>query len=509
MHSFGQFIIRTSAFLRKEIVEVLRQPRLILALVFGPFLILLLFGLGYRNEARAVRTLFVAPQDSEMARQLAEYAPTISPQLIYMGILEDEAAARSQLASGGVDMVVVAPPNAYDTIRNNQQASFQMYHNEIDPAQVSYLEFLGQLFVDEVNRRVLSNMAAEGQQDAASVQNDVRAARENAAAMRAALQAGNPAEARSQQRLMRTRISSVATAVGASVGLLSSVQQSTGSQSGTSEAQDLLNLLTVVQDNPSSSTDVEDKEDYSTEISQIEQEERDLADLETRLAEFQSISPQIMVRPFSVQSFALSPFQFTPMHFFTPGVIVLLLQHIVVTVAGLSIVRERRAGTMELFRVSPIKAGEALIGKYLSYMLFGIFVAALLALLLAFGLRVPMLGSWVNFAIVGLLVLFASLGIGFFISLIATTESQAVQFAMIVLLLSVFFSGFILDLRYLWGPVRIVSWLLPSTYGTILLQNIMLRGASIDLQLISGLAAIGVVMYFFSWWAMRRQMAHE
>ena len=33
--------------------------RLILTLVLGPFLILLLFGIGYRNQARDLRTLFV------------------------------------------------------------------------------------------------------------------------------------------------------------------------------------------------------------------------------------------------------------------------------------------------------------------------------------------------------------------------------------------------------------------------------------------------------------------
>ena len=34
--------IRTSAFLGKEIAEVRRQPRLVLSLILGPFLILLI-----------------------------------------------------------------------------------------------------------------------------------------------------------------------------------------------------------------------------------------------------------------------------------------------------------------------------------------------------------------------------------------------------------------------------------------------------------------------------------
>ena len=44
-----QGAIRTLGFFTKEIVGVLRQPRLIASLVLGPFLILLLFGLGFRG----------------------------------------------------------------------------------------------------------------------------------------------------------------------------------------------------------------------------------------------------------------------------------------------------------------------------------------------------------------------------------------------------------------------------------------------------------------------------
>ncbi len=504
----GKFLVRASAFLRKEIIEVLRQPRLILALVFGPFLILLLFGLGYTNQARAVRTLFILrDQESPLAAQINEYAPSISPQLVYLGMTADEDGARRMLRNNQVDMLVVVPENAYETIRNNQQAAFEIYHNEIDPAQVSYIEYLGQIYVQEVNRRVLTDVAQQGQADAATIQADVSAARQNAAAMKAALQAGNADEARSQQRLMRGNISALTLAVGASAGLLSGVERNIGGQQDGSNASSVAALLSSVQNSATNTEDVQDKENYSAEIAELDQQEKDLAELETQLAEFQSISPDILTRPFTSKVYGISTLAFTPMAFFTPGVIVLLLQHITITVAALSIVRERRAGMMELFRVSPVASGQIMIGKYISYLIFGAFIALVLALLLYYGLQVPMLGSWANFALVAFLVLFASLGIGFFISLVAGTESQAVQFAMIALLLSVFFSGFILDLRYLAGPVRIVSWLLPATYGTVLLQDIMLRGSGLQLALIGGLAAIGVVMFLVSWLLMRRKMA--
>jgi ABC-2 type transport system permease protein len=503
----NRFLIRTSAFLRKEMVEVLRQPRLILALVFGPFIILLLFGIGYRNEARPVRALFLIGQNSPLAKQIEQYAPKISPQLIYVGTTSSSQQALQRLKQGQVDMVVGVPDNAYQTIRNNQQAAFTIIHNEIDPAQANYIRYLGQILVQEVNRRLLSTLAQQGQTNAGSIQKDVDDARKNTAAARSALMAGNITEARLQQLQMQTHISSLSLGLATSVGLLSGVQQDVGN--GSQSAQSILDLLNQVKNNPTNNGEFQDQTSYNAEIQQLNQQEQALTQLEKQLAEFQSISPDVLTAPFTVQTQSASDKTFTPMNFFTPGVIVLLLQHIAITIAALSIVREKRAGTMELFRVSPITASQALIGKYISYMIFGILIAGILALLLNYGLNAPMLGTWTNFAIVVILLLFSALGIGFLISLVAGTESQAVQFAMIALLLSVFFSGFILDLRYLVGPVQIVSWLLPATYATIMLQDIMLRGNGIALLYLGGLLVIGVFLFVLSWVLMKRQMALE
>jgi ABC-2 type transport system permease protein len=503
----GHFLIRTSAFLRKEMVEVLRQPRLILALVLGPFIILLLFGLGYRNEARPVRTLFLIDTKSPLAKQIEQFAPTISPQLVYMGTTSSSQDALQRLKQGQVDMVVSVPGDAYQTIRNNQQAAFTIIHNEIDPAQANYISYLGQILVQEVNRRVLSTLAQQGQASAGSIQKEVDTARKNTAAARSALTAGNVTEARIQQLQMQAHISSLSLLLGTSAGLLSGVQQDVGTGSQSGNVQSIIDLLNLVKNNPTNNGQFQDQTSYNTEIQQLTQQEQALSQLETQLSEFQSISPSVLTAPFTAQTQSVSDKTFTAMNFFTPGVIALLLQHIAITIAALSIVREKRAGTMELFRVSPITAGQALIGKYISYMIFGILIAGILALLLNYGLNAPMLGTWTNFAIVVILMLFSALGIGFLISLVAGTESQAVQFAMIALLLSVFFSGFILDLRYLAGPVQVVSWLLPATYGTIMLQNIMLRGSGIALLYLAGLLAIGVFLFILSWVLMRRQMA--
>jgi ABC-2 type transport system permease protein len=172
-------------------------------------------------------------------------------------------------------------------------------------------------------------------------------------------------------------------------------------------------------------------------------------------------------------------------------------------------VGERQTGTVELFRVSPVSPGEVLIGKYVSYLLFGGCVAAILTLLLKFVLGVPMLGSWFSFAAVVLLVLFASLSIGFVISLMSQSASQAVQFGMLLLLGSVLFSGFFIALYLFAPPVRAMAYLLPVTYGIQLLQSVMLRGAAPNITLMAGLLLIGLVLFIVAWFQTARLMARR
>jgi ABC-2 type transport system permease protein len=164
---------------------------------------------------------------------------------------------------------------------------------------------------------------------------------------------------------------------------------------------------------------------------------------------------------------------------------------------------------MELFRISPLSALETLLGKYLSYVLLGAILGAAITATVYLGLSTPMFGSWVEYALVLLTLIFTALGVGFLISLFAKTDMQAVQYAMFVLLGSVFFSGFFLDLRYLWEPVRVVSWLLPATYAINLLQSIMLRGASLNPMLYFALLGMGVLLFIFAWLLLRRRLQKE
>jgi len=123
MGNFFRGIIRASSFFRKEIFDILRQPRLVATLVLGPFLILFIFGIGYRAQSRTLRTLFVAPPNSAIAAQdIQQYGKSMDSLLVNAGVTGNQNEALDQLQGGQVDLVIVEPGDATSTIKNNQQA---------------------------------------------------------------------------------------------------------------------------------------------------------------------------------------------------------------------------------------------------------------------------------------------------------------------------------------------------------------------------------------------------
>ena len=103
-------------------------------------------------------------------------------------------------------------------------------------------------------------------------------------------------------------------------------------------------------------------------------------------------------------------------------------------------------------------------------------------------------------------LLAASIGFGLTLSLLARSEVQAVQFAMLALLAGLFFGGFFLDLDAFTYPVKLLSWALPVTYGVRLLRDVMLRGADPSTVDLAGLAVTTLVFGSAAWTMLHRRL---
>ncbi len=193
--------------------------------------------------------------------------------------------------------------------------------------------------------------------------------------------------------------------------------------------------------------------------------------------------------------------------FYAPSVFALLLQHIAVTLGALSLVRERLRGILEMFHVAPIPSTSIIDGKYLGYLFFLAIIAALLLALLFF-LGVPFLGDPWQMAAFSVLLILASLGIGFFFSCISNSDSTAIQLSMLMLLVSIFFSGFFLPLANFENFMQPLLNAVPLTHGIIGFQDILLKGQTPPIWNWIALATIAIVMYMISQVLFRRQLSH-
>jgi ABC-2 type transport system permease protein len=225
---------------------------------------------------------------------------------------------------------------------------------------------------------------------------------------------------------------------------------------------------------------------------------------EGELSEAVSVPPEVIARPTTAETENVAPSKPDVLNFFGPAVFALVIQHLAVTLTALSMVRERLSGQMDRFRVAPVTSMELLVGKYVAYAALSLAVTAIVGALLVGVLRVPMLGGWPPFVGIVLLLTFASLGVGLLISLIADSERQAVQLSMLVLLASVFFSGFVLPVTDFAEWTQYIAYALPVTHGIATLQEHMLRGGVADEWMLIALAVIGVVLYVVSLLRLRR-----
>jgi ABC-2 type transport system permease protein len=228
--------------------------------------------------------------------------------------------------------------------------------------------------------------------------------------------------------------------------------------------------------------------------------------IEAGAEEAAQVPPEVVAAPTRAEIVNEAPVEPGYVPFYGPAVLALILQHLAVTLVALSLVRERTSGVIELFRIAPISTFEIILGKVLAFGVLAAGISALTVALLVGVLGVPLQGNVLLLAGVIGLVTLASLAIGLFIAVISDSERQAVQLSLLVLLASVFFSGFVLPVEEFQQAVRPVSYSLPVTHGIRLFQDLMLRGWTVATWQIAALAAIAGVLLFGTWALLRRSM---
>lgn len=472
-------IVRILAFVRAEVVGTLRQPRLLLMLVLGPFLVLLVFGMGYERDLPTLSTLVVGG-DSELADEVDAFVREEEPSgLDYRGTTDDREGALAELRDGTVDLVVVLPDTPVEEVGRDERLVIEVHERSLDPITSSQIFVAADSAIAQINDRVIEQVVARTQQQTEGFVAEVDAARAQLDEVRAAVSDDELAAAQRGARQLAAQLETVADTLTNS----GSIARALGLGGRVAEVEDLLR---------DSAGQLEELAAIDA-VGTLDEAEAALDELETALDDLQEVDPEVAVRPFLAEVQSATPVDMTLDRFYAPGLVALMLQHVALTFAALALVRERRQGTTDLFTVAPVTLGERLAGKAIAFLtLGGVTAAALIALIVGvFGVPVP--AQWGPFLGLLALTLLASLGYGFLVAAMSRSESQAVQFSMLFLLTAIFFSGLFLPLDRIGMPAEVVTWLMPATYAFTGLQQVMLLQQSVPPELLVGLGLIAVV----------------
>ncbi len=499
--------LATWAFARKEALDVLRQPRLLLVLVLGPFLILLLFGLGYRDEVRPYRTILVGDADAALTREMEASASRLGPLVELAAVESDEAAARERLADGDVDAVVVLPPDPLGTVLSGERATLRILHSRLDPVELSIIQFASRLAVAEVNAAVLASLVAGGQGTELPVGEALGVVSDTLGQAVQQVEAGDLVRADATLEDVDRGLRRVDVAATSARAL---AEDGTGSgEPGSALARSAASFGTAIGAARAAIDEARraiGQGQVDTAREQLGQAQQLLQQAPALAEQLLAVDAEVLVQPFTGEVESIVPGQRTFTDYYAPAAIVLLLQQFGVAFAALSFVRERQLGAAELFRVAPVGARQVVVGKYVGHFVIGGLVAAALLALVRWVLDVPLLGSAGHLAVSLALVVLASVGLGFLVSLTSRTDMQAVLSTMLILLATLFFSGFFLPIDQLGGAAQYVAWALPATYGIEQARSIMLRGEDLPVDSALALAAYAAVTAIVVLALTRRRM---
>jgi ABC-2 type transport system permease protein len=184
-------------------------------------------------------------------------------------------------------------------------------------------------------------------------------------------------------------------------------------------------------------------------------------------------------------------------NFFVPGVIGVALQFASIFAAAMSIVRERERGTLENLLVSPLSRWGLMLGKLVPYLCIALTMATCLFIIMRWVFAVPIAGNIGVLLLATFLYVFALLSLGLLVSTKAQTQNEAIQMALMVMLPSIFFTGFIFPRETMPWIFQALGAVLPLTYFVDLMRAIVLRGATAAdfWRHLVILAGMGVVLF--------------
>ena len=146
---------------------------------------------------------------------------------------------------------------------------------------------------------------------------------------------------------------------------------------------------------------------------------------------------------------------------------------------------------------TPLKKSELILGKLGPYFIIGMLDMFISMAMGKFLFGVPLRGSALLFVGLAGLFMVVVLGQGLFISVVAHSQLEAYQLAMLTTFLPAFLlSGAIFAVHRMPVALQIVSYIVPATYLVTISKGIYLKGIGLEILWPEALALVAFAVFF-------------
>jgi ABC-2 type transport system permease protein len=187
-------------------------------------------------------------------------------------------------------------------------------------------------------------------------------------------------------------------------------------------------------------------------------------------------------------------------YFMIPGIVCILLTIVTMLLTGLSIVREREAGTLEQLLVTPLRPWQIIAGKTIPFAILGIADMALATTVGVLWFKVPVVGNVAVLALMALAFIVTTLGLGVLISTLAGTQQQALFITWFFLQMFILMSGIFYPIENMPRWAQAITLIDPVRYIVAVVRELFLKGAGLR-ELwpeLRALLIIGVCVFTFA-----------
>jgi ABC-2 type transport system permease protein len=191
-----------------------------------------------------------------------------------------------------------------------------------------------------------------------------------------------------------------------------------------------------------------------------------------------------------------------------PSLVAILTTLMGLLVTALSVARERELGTFDQLLVSPLAPLEIVAGKAAPALIIGLAEGTAMILVGVFIFRVPFQGSVVLLYLGMMVFLAAVIGVGLFISSLATTQQQGILGAFVFMVPAILLSGFATPIENMPEWLQVVTLADPLRYYIAMIKGVFLKGmpTAMALSLIWPLAVIALVTLTAATWLFRHRV---